>query len=341
MAPFALPIVAASHVLGADLDSPIVHGRLERLAAAAVSAACLALFFLLALHVVAPQPAYAMTAILAAGSVMFSTVGQALWQHGGVIFWMEALLLAEFRGFQAPNGKSAVLQGAACAMMLACRLSAGLIVALFGAWLFVRSPPRAMAVALVAAGCFAPWGAYHWSVYGAPLGPMSVQLSGQFWEAKLDAWCGVLFSPVHGLLVYQPWLLLGLSLLAPAVRKHLRPARAPLPRGWQAWAALVIAGHLAVVSSWSCWWGGYCWGSRLASEAIPLAALLTLAPLSALSASARGRALVATLALLSVLVHVPSVYLRQSHWYGSANRCGEVQAQWRWSAPPFLFPLRR
>ncbi len=341
MLPFALPIVAASDWLGADLDSPTVHSRLEKLTAAWVSAACLGLFFLLALHIVAPTPAYAMTAILATGSAMFSTVGQALWQHGGVIFWTETLLLAEFRCFRAPNARTTLLQGAACAMMMACRLSAGVMVVLFGAWVFVRAPLRALAIAAVAAACLAPWAAVQQSVYGKPLGPMSVQMNGQFWDLKAGACCGVLFSPTHGLLVYQPWLLLGLLLLAPAVRKRMAPSRAPLPAGWQAWSLLAIGAHLAVVCSWCCWWGGWCWGSRLPSDAIPLAALLTLAPLSALLATARGRTLVGSLAVLSALMHVPSVYLRQTEWYCTEATCREERVQWRWSAPPFLFPLRR
>jgi hypothetical protein len=142
------------------------------------------------------------------------------------------------------------------------------------------------------------------------------------------------------LAVYQPWLLLGLSAVLPAVRKQLPAPRALLPPGWQAWALVAIGVHLALVSSWRCWWGGWCWGSRLASEAVPLAALLALAPIAALLSGARGRVIVATLAIASMLVHVPSVYLRQGRWYGEHDRQGE-RANWNWAAPPFLFPLRR
>jgi hypothetical protein len=341
MVPFALPVVAASWALGADLDSPLVHERLEKLAAALVSGACLGLFFLLALHLVDARTAFAATWILATGSVMFSTVGQALWQHGGVIMWTEILLLVEFSSWQAPSWKATALQGVACAMMLACRLSAGLIVGSFGAWVFVRSPLRALTIAVIAAAAVMPWAAMNWSVYGTPLGPMGVQTSGGLWAASdPSGWCGVLVSPTHGLAVYQPWLLVGLLSLLPAFRRYLPAPRAALPRGWQMWALLAIGLHLALVSSWRCWWGGWCWGSRLAAEAIPLAALLVLGPMAMLLTTSRGRAVIVSLAVAGALVHIPSVYLRQARWYDSEGEQVE-RAQWRWSAPPFLYPLRR
>ncbi len=264
MVPFALPVVATSYLLGADLDSPLVHDRLEKLTAAGVSAACLAMFFVAALHLAKARTAYATAWLMAAGSVMFSTIGQALWQHGGVIFWTEVLLLVEFRCWRSASWKTILLQGAACAMMLACRLSAGLIVVSFGVWVFLRAPLRALAIAGCAAAAVAPWAVMNWSVYGTPLGPSSVQTSAGLWSAgDVRAWLGVLASPTHGLAVYQPWLLLALLTLLPAFRRRLPAPRVSLPPGWQAWALAVIGMHLTLVSSWRCWWGGWCWGSRL------------------------------------------------------------------------------
>ncbi|HVX62877.1 MAG TPA: hypothetical protein VHC19_19815, partial [Pirellulales bacterium] len=196
-------------------------------------------------------------------------------------------------------------------------------------------------IAGCAAVAVAPWAVMNWSVYGTPLGPSSVQASAGLWSAgDVRAWLGVLASPTHGLAVYQPWLLLSLLTLLPAFRRRLPAPRVSLPPGWQAWALAVIGMHLTLVSSWRCWWGGWCWGSRLASEVIPLAALFALAPLGVLLKSSRGRALVASLAIASALLHLPSVYLRQGRWYGAEGRNREP-AQWLWSAPPFLFPLRR
>jgi hypothetical protein len=270
---------------------------------------------------------------------MFSTVGQALWQHGGVIFWMEVLLLFEFRTWQAASWKSICGQGVACAMLLACRLSAALIVVSFGVWLLVRAPRRALAVAGVACLAVLPWAALHWSMYGTPLGPMAVQTSQTLWSLP-DAGVlgGVLLSPTHGLVTYQPWLLLLLMNVWPAHGTESPMKRFPLPPGWRTWVVVVVLSHLALVSSWNCWWGGWCWGSRLLSEDLPLLALFTLRPLATLMTTPQRGRLILTIAILSALVHVPSVYLMQQRWY---NQIGRDTAYGTWSAPPFLFPIRR
>src|SRR5262249_59262564 len=86
MVPFVLPVAAAAHLCGADLDQPKVHDRLEKWTAAWLTALCLGLFFHLALQLAPPNPAWMTTVILATGSAMFTPVGQALWQHGGGLF---------------------------------------------------------------------------------------------------------------------------------------------------------------------------------------------------------------------------------------------------------------
>lgn len=359
MVVFALPIAAAADLLAADLDDPNVHERLEKLTAACVSAASLGLFFLLASHIGPPASASIATLLLATGSVMFSTVGQALWQHGGVIFWLELLLLVEFRSFTSPCFSTVAIQAVCCAMMLACRLSAGLIVASFGLWLFVRSPRRAVVLAVLALVALSPWAAVNQAIYGSPLGPMNVQAKGTFWSfSNLEAWAGILVSPTHGLLVYQPWMwLLPLAAFliggwgrawpkssaasANTVCPGDAPVRSVVPPGWQLWAASVIGLHLALLSGWHCWWGGWCWGSRLAAEIVPLAALLALEPLARLWAESPGRKIVWATIVLSALMHVPSVYLQQQRWYSGVDIEHDSAALWRWSAPPFLFPLRR
>lgn len=342
MAPFALPVVLAARTLGADLHDPSVQERLEKATASLLSAACLGLFFALALHVAPVAPAYVAAVLLATGSVMYSTVGQALWQHGGVIFWSEVLLLAEFRGWRQPSWRTTSLQAVACAMMLACRLSSALMVAAFGAWVLIRSPRRAAALAGCTCLAVAPWAAMNWSIYGSPLGAMAVQTQGTFWSfTDTTAWAGILFSPTHGLLVYQPWLLLAGAAALPFVRRKMPSERSALPPGWRAWAAVAIGLHLLLISGWWCWWGGWCWGSRLASEAVPLAALLMLRPLAALWNDRRGRQAVVAVVLAGALLHVPSVWLRQGRWYGGMEASGYGGALWSWSAPPFLYPLRR
>jgi hypothetical protein len=340
MVPFGLPVAAAARLLGARLDDLTVRARLEKWAACWVSALCLGLFFLLALHLAPPRPAWALTAILATGSVFSTTVSQLLWQHGGVIFWSLFALLLEFRRASRPFRGATLLQGAACAMMAACRLSSAVFVVPFGAWVLLRAPRRAVLLGAAALLAYLPWAGLYWSMYGNFLGPSTGQMALGKWTHGHFALAGVLFSPARGVLVYQPWLLVGAAVLLPAVRRRLAPPRAACPAGWPLFCAAVVLLHLAVVSAWSMWWGGVCWGSRLASEAIPLAALLCVPPLASLWAYRPGRRTVLALALLSALMHAPYLYSRASMWACDCDLNVNREILWSWSAAPFLYPLR-
>src|SRR5262249_20985778 len=151
------PAAAAAHLVGADLDSPHVHDRLEKATAAWLAALCLGLFLLLALQLAPFNPAWMTALMLGTGSVMFTTIGPALWQHGGVIFWSLLVLLTEFRSHERPRLSDILLQGFAFAMMLACRLSSVIFILPFTVWVLFRSPARALALGLFSVLAFAPW----------------------------------------------------------------------------------------------------------------------------------------------------------------------------------------
>jgi hypothetical protein len=337
MVPFAVPVVGLSRLAGGRLGDLIAHPRLEKLTAAAVAAGALGLFFVLALHLAPPGPALAATATLGVASGMFSTVAQSLWQHDGAILWSLVVLLVEFR----PAGRGGwMLQGLACAMMLACRLTAVAFLAPFGAWVLLRSPRRAAAIGCVAALAYLPWAGFYLAVYGSPLGPSTGQMAGMLWSAEVAApLAGVLFSPGRGLVTYQPWVVLAPLALVPAVRDAAaRRGCGDGPAGWAACCAAAIVGQVAIVSAWRCWWGGWCWGSRLVVEAVPLCALLCVRPIAVLWATGRGRLLVLSLAMLGALVQVPGVYDDPDRW-NAAHAGGHARAVWSWSRAPFLAPF--
>jgi hypothetical protein len=337
MVQFALPVALAARCLGADLHSRRVHNHLEKWTAAWVAAAAVGTFFLIALHLAPPSAAWLVALLLASGSALFSTVGQGLWQHGGVIFWSLVLLLAEFRCGDRPSHGWTMVGGLACGMMLACRLSAALIILPYGAWALLRSPRRALAVALVAGVAYLPWAVAYWRTYGTLFGPSTGQLESGNWQWNLTTLAAVLVSPSHGLLIYQPWLLLALAPLVPAVRRALAPRVAGRePAGWTWFCAAVIVLQILLVSSWRCWYGGSCYGSRLTAECIPLAALLAVRPIAALCQTRGGRAVLAA-ALLSVLLHVPAVYQRAGFWHESVGLASHPEKLWSWSRPPFLY----
>ncbi len=334
MVPLALPVVALSGLSGGRLADLSVQMRLEKLTAALVGASAMGLFLLIALRLARPVPALVATALVAVGSGMLSTVGQNLWQHGGIILGSLVLLLVEFRG---PGRRGVVLQGVACARLPACRLTAAGFLIPFGAWVLVRSPRCAAMMVGVAALAYLPWAGYYLATYGSPFGPSSVQMAGSNWSVpSAESLTGVLASPGRGLLVYQPWIALAFLGLIPSVRRGGGRA----PSGWEAVCVSAIAMEILIVSAWICWWGGWCWGSRLAVGIVPLAGLLCVRPIAALMATVRGRLLVAALGILGLMVQVPGVYSDGFRW----NRDHQAtirEAVWSWPDAPFLAPIRR
>jgi hypothetical protein len=213
----------------------------------------------------------------------------------------------------------------------------------FGIWLLLREPRRAFALVLWAALAFAPWAWMYRATSGQLFGPAMGQTAQQNWEPLGKAhWSDVLLSPGRGILVYQPWLLLGAAgYVAFSRRIALATERAPCPAGWQVFCVCAIVIHLALVCVWRCWWGGYCWGSRLSAEIIPLAGLLCLQPVAMLWRTRSGPALVFGVVVLSYLMHIPGVYLRGATWYAHADSVRNPKVLWSWSDAPFLYPLRQ
>ena len=94
---------------------------------------------------------------------------------------------------------------------------------------------------------------------------MSGTWSGNF----VDGLLGTLISPNRGLLVFSPWIAVALlTLVVPAVRRRLS-AHSLI-------CVLIVSliPYLIILSKYSVWWGGHCFGPRYWTDVIPLFAIL-------------------------------------------------------------------
>ena len=151
---------------------------------------------------------------------------------------------------RAPLG-GAVLQGVAFAMMAACRLTSILFIA------HVRdlgSVPVA-AASVRDGGLRRPglpslglvvWRPIRLCLSARPRCKQRPPTEAQ--EGMLSGAAGVLVSPSHGFLVYQPWLLFAALALIPAVRRGIERRVAPVPRGWAVFTVCYFALHLSLIS---------------------------------------------------------------------------------------------
>jgi hypothetical protein len=219
--------------------------------------------------------------------------------------------------------------------MLSCRPTAGLLAALFGLWIVARSPRRALVVAAAGMVGLAPWVAFNGWIYGSTLGPSTVtsSTSGHLWSF-FQPWpiLGVLFSPGRGIFVYQPWAVLAAAAVLAWPRLCAAPGMAAGPRGWAVFCSTAIVLHVVLISAWWEWPGGYCYGSRLATDVVPLLALLATPAVALLLRRRAGAAMLAAVGVAGFLVQLPCVANDAHRWSYKKPR-----DHWSWSHAPFFY----
>ena len=335
----ALPVALLSRLTEAKLDTEKVHLRIEKLIGSLIAATAMGVFFLIALHLLPAGPALLGAYLVALGSTMYSTNSLGLWQHGGVVLWSLTILLVEFRRPTA-GLPGTLVQAVCCALLLMTRLSSGVFILLIGLWVLVRAPGRAILLGILSAVAALPWVIVNLMFYDNLVGPSGQQMEGSRWVNPLStALLGVLFSPARGLFIYQPWLVLALISAAFGFKAQRRWfSRAP---GWWLVCGITLLTHIILVSAWSMWWGGHCWGSRLLAGVIPLGGLLVLPAVGRLWRHQAGRVALIVLLLLSMLPHLPRVLTKAAHWNAEpVNVDAQPERLWSWSDGPLLHAFR-
>lgn len=282
--------------------------------------------------------------IVGLGSDDAAVAAQAPWQHGpaelglAVALW----LLAGRRG-ETSSPLRCGLAGLAAAGMVVCRpvdvVYAGAVaVAVMASrgraerWAFTLSA-AAVAVALAAyqvwffdtlAGGYAAIERMH---------PWAHGTRGTWTAPFLEGALGTLVSPSHGLFVYCPWVAAALGLLPWTWRL--------LPRGpvGAAPKALLIAllPSFVLLSKYSCWWGGHCYGPRFWIDANPIFAVALAGALEWARRRGRGAMIgFAALAAWSAALQLVAMVCYPSSWHGrpvNADRHHERLWDWRDSEP--------
>lgn len=321
-----------------DGGARAIRRRCERLgknAAAAIAAtAAVALWHLLA-GLGLGRAALPTTLVAALGSGYWSVAGQALWQHGPAALCLTVAMLLLGDG---PASRARLAgAGVATALMVACRPIDLVFAVVVAAWVAARHrrPERLafFAPAALGAALLAGYNVWFFDTltggYAAieRMHPKAHGTRGTFTGSLLEGGSGTLFSPSHGLFVYCPWVALGLATLAvPEVAGRLRR--------WSlgAWLAVGLVPYFVLLATYSCWWGGHCFGPRFWIDAVPI-----LAPILGLGLDwgRRRRAWLAALlacAVVSVAAHAVGFLCYPSSWHGSPTNADRDHVRlWDWS----------
>ena len=325
--------------------------RVQRWIAALLMAALTAVFYLTS-RLLLPISWSVGTALGGAlGTQVWSTASRAMWAHtwgifllGGVLY----LLLAAATGRREPKP---VLLASVLSWMYFVRPTSSVFIIGISVYVLLFHRSAFLPYALTGATWFAAFVGYSWFHFGKPL-PSYYQANRleltHFWEA----FAGNLVSPSRGLLIHVPVVLFVVYLVA----RHWK--QQPFPR--LVWLTLAVsAAHLAIVASFSPWFGGVCFGPRYSTELVPWLVLASVLGVSAMRRQWRegerwGRSTPTTwrnpaLACGGVLL-LASVFINGRgacsfstvRWNGSPTNVDEAPWRvWDWTYPQFLAGLVR
>jgi len=321
----AAPVFAAASALfELDETGSALAGKL---AASLFSGLAAAFLFLAVGRRWSRGPAAQTALLFAFGTSVWST-SQSLWQHPAALLFLSLALVALARAEDDPVW--AARAGLPLGLAVAARHAALPLVAVVALGTLVRWPRRSLGFALWAAPAALGVLLYDALHFGSPF---AHGFSGSLAERFSGAWgtghLGLLISPGRGLLVFTP-------LVAVAALGWVRELGRPLERPLAATLGGAVLAHWLVMGAWAEWHGGWCWGPRLMSEALPL--LFFYLP-AGLERAGRWGTLAAAASVLFQAVGAFSYDYRQERLL---VRRGEdpMAAVWSVEDGPLVFHLR-
>jgi hypothetical protein len=333
----AAPFVLAANSLGLDMLRPGDEAATQNGVSGLLLAIDTWLLFALLRRLMAPRAALVVTAVSVLGSSLVSTLATALWGAGFALpLLLEALRIVVRHAVGATRSLALGRLAALVTLAFLCRPAAACILAALVAYLVLgRGGPTRRGLLLGLGALFAA--GVVWTV-AAPHVPTYYSLNKLRPQTPLAAGLyGTLLSPSRGLLVFSPFLLpVAWALL------RGRAQRAPHERPLLLLCGTWLGTQVLLVSLKGNWWGGYSFGPRLLTEALPAAAALTALAWGRLAHRPRERAL---LALVYVLlggvagwIHVrQGLFNRATQtWNRAVEPGGERELVLDWRHPQFL-----
>lgn len=269
----SVPFVAAANVFGLDM-SIAAHDTWLQTLLAAITAVLIFLLTGRLLKLFANETiAYVVAVLFSFGTSYMSSVGTALWSFNYEII---AILLVVHIIVQAEMQRDAharpVLLATLVFLAWLCRPSALGFAAIVSAWVFWRNRKSMFVYGGVLLAWFLVFVCISESTFELFVPPYynpffwtSYSFANSSFTSRLMA---MLFSPARGLFVFTPLLVVAFGGLFSASLRKNKYYLAAL--GWFLMQVLLVATQRN-------WWGGWCFGPRLFTDALPpLAILLTL-----------------------------------------------------------------
>ncbi|MFO1491670.1 MAG: hypothetical protein U1F77_14655 [Kiritimatiellia bacterium] len=324
-----LPVQALAALISPDYGELAYMQKLEKVSAGLLAALTVTVCFCFLLRLTDKRRALFLTLLLAFGTNLWVTASQTLWQHGGACLCLVIALYLLARAEEDPRAIRFI--GIPMVLAVFCRPLGALWIAPAVVWILLRHPRHIAWLILFALPLAAAAAALHLNVYHSLLGPYASHGSGKSWRTPLaEGLAGNLFSPARGIFVFTPVVFFSLAGLAAGLRTpRLRPLMIV--------AGVSVAAHLVVISRFSHWWGGHCYGPRFMTEVMPFLLLLILPLLPRLESSRAWKTVFALAIAWSVYTQAAGVYSqRATEWCRTWDIDAHPEHLWSWSHPHWL-----
>ena len=339
----SVPFVYVFLKAGLDLTNEANEATAQIVIVSVVAVLTVWLLYLIARHYLNDWASWALAVVFWLSTPLVSTNATALWSHDFASLY--ALIAIYLMLTWQTRGGGTWWRGGIIALVLVmaflCRPTLSVLGVLSVVAVALRNRRLAMWMSGFGAALFALFVLFSLREFGQVLptyyGPrrISGRLLVPSWYA--EALVGNLVSPSRGLLVFCPFLIVVLLHVGRLVR-HVREHAFVVVLGL-AWPVM----HWMVVSAFPAWWGGWSFGPRLMSDALPGLFLLLCVTLS----SARNKKITVAIA---VPLFIVSIWINAwqgcfnpytDEWNADPNVEKFRQYLFDWRYPQFLHDARR
>lgn len=330
--------LAAGHVPyllpRAALGAVGYHEQVEHLVASFLVALTSVVVFLVVRERVALAPALLLTFLFAFCTSAWSTASRALWQHGPSMLMLALALYAAMRARARPRW--VMYMGLPLAFSYLVRPSNAIAIACFTVYVALEHRRWVWGYLLAMGLVLASFFILNMAVYNAWLPPY-YDAGRLGWHPRLfEALAGNLVSPARGLFVYSPVFIFSIAgvFLALRARQFSR---------LDGCIVAILLLHWLVISAFSHWWGGHCYGPRFFADMAPFLVYL-IVPVVEVLPGVHGmkgwlvRCAFALCVVLSFAIHSRGALTRAVYdWNTQPSNIDEhPERLWDWNDAPFL-----
>ena len=311
----------------------------QRLLASLLMAGLTLVIFRTALLLLGVMPSLFIAGGTAFGTQVWSTASRAMWSHTWLILLGGLVAYSLLRRETDQPRPGPVILATLLSWMYFTRPTGAIPVLCVTVYMFASCRREFLTYALTGLAWFVAFVAYSRLTFGKLI-PDYYLSSGFDLRGLPTALPAILISPSRGLFIYIPVLVFVFYLLIRYWKTIPFKRLAVL-------AIAIVVMQILVVAMWPIWWGGYAYGPRLLTDAIPWMALLAILGCAGRLqsneiASFSRSELVAAFALIAVSIAINArgaTSWPTARWHTVVDVDSHPNRAWDWSYPQFMAGL--